>query len=132
MKSWRLVIGIVLLVGCNPKTETNEASAIQLQPKLMVGSGTRMQISETEVAAVFGTDICDGNSNFLFNDSGSPNSSGCTNLTGKDQVTVTLLTKNVVFKERWKVTRGDGSNRTIINLNRPNGWLIYQATKVHN
>jgi hypothetical protein len=132
MKLFYLVIGFVLLAGCNPKAEINEASAIQLQPKLMLGSGTKMQISETEVAAVFGTDICNGNSNFLFNDSGSPNSSGCTILTGKNQVAVTLVSKHSIFKETWKVTRGNSSDKTIISLNRPNGWLIYHATIANN
>lgn len=91
------------------------------EPDIYFGAGIHLQISESEIATVFGNDDC-GNqkSNKLLGESISEK--GCTLLTGKSHVEVRLLLRDgSVLNEKWPVTEGVGQR---VRVERPNGWII--------
>lgn len=105
---------LTMLAGCD---KVHEVMANQPQPNVMLGAGAEVQISENKTAKVFGPDLCEMG---FGDDDPIDDVPGCTLLTGKDQVKVTLLVEDEKLQETWAVAR-DNDRYTLV---RPNGYLI--------
>ena len=93
-------------------------------PTVSLGPGTLVIIGENQVAEVYGPDMCE--TGFEDNDP-SDDIPGCTLLTGKNSVEVTLVSDGLkAITENWTVKESVGPNGTGISLIRPNGWVIRQ------
>lgn len=111
------MVVIWLLLGC----DIHEQSIKDQHPRIFLSAGVTVQISNTRYVRVFGNDKCPDNSYWLFGGTGA--TGGCTLLSGKSSVYVTLeSTRHNRISEIWQVKRSD-SLKTI-ELVRPNGWVI--------
>jgi len=121
-----ILLFALAVTGCDlAEIGANAAMVVDVkQPKVMLGSSAVLQISEAEVARILGPDKCPAHEmpEWLFGP--AIETDGCTMLSGKKTVEVTLITDTGHFKERWKVAEGLASSSPRISLSRPNGWVL--------
>lgn len=110
-----LVISLLFfLFGCDINEKYTELTKDIPKPDIVLGKGIEFEISEGQIAKVYGPDICP-----------TDDVLGCTLLSGRDSVEVTLISEGgMPFKEVWTINHGVGPNGKGISIARPNGWLI--------
>lgn len=112
-----LAVLLIMLAGCD---QAQEVMDNQPQPNVMLGAGIEVDIGDNQTAKVFGPDLCEARF-------GDDYITGCTLLTGIDQVQVTLVLDEEKLQETWAVNRDSGR----FSLVRPNGYIV-RETETNN
>lgn len=115
------------LYGCDTTVEDFLSSANQ--PQVYLSKGMQVQISEHEIASVYGVDKCPDTMTLNLGDDGKGSEGGCIKLTGNETVNVTGFTSDGHFNEVWTVKSGQGLAGTGFSVYRPNGWLLREPGK---
>jgi hypothetical protein len=98
-----LVASVIFLTACDAKQlETLSTEVAGQHPAIYLGAGIRLQVSDSNVATVFGYDECPSTGSWLF--ARKPITNGCVRLTGNDSVKVRLINSDgSVTIHKWTV-----------------------------
>lgn len=115
------------LIGCD--VNLKDLSDSENQPQVYLSKGMEVQISEHEIASVYGVDKCPDTMTLNLQDDGKGSEGGCIKLTGNETVNVTVVTSDGHFNETWTVKPGQGLAGAGFSVYRPNGWLLREPSK---
>ena len=118
---------LLSLAGCDTSLD-GLAGSIN-QPDIYLAKGMEVQISEHEVASIYGNDKCPDTMTLNVQDDGKGSKSGCIKLTDNKTVNATVVTSDGQFTEIWSVKSGQGLSGTGFSVYRPNGWLLREPGK---
>ena len=115
------------LAGCD--TSSEDVFGFENQPDVYLSKGMKVQISESEIARVYGDDKCPDTMTLNYHDDAKGSERGCIKLTNNEKVNVTIVTSDGQFREVWSVKSGEGLAGNGFSVHRPNGWLVHEPSK---
>lgn len=119
--------GFALISGCDLKDDIDVFVNEQPVPASVLNAGVELQIGPDQKATVFGPDMCETG---FEDDDPSDDIPGCTLLSGRDAVEVTLVAgDDQPLKEVWVVSEGVGPSNKGISITRPNGWAVREPSE---